>query len=173
VFLIRHLGLGTHQFGWQFVPSVAGIFLGALAANRLAGRLSVPRQVRLGLSVVVLASVANVAWHAFLPPSLPWSIAPLFFYAFGMAVTMPGVTLLVLDLFAEIRGVVASCQSFTMTMLGAVMAGVAAPVLSRSVLALAVGQLACALVALVCWRLGRWQTRVVSARARNAWETLG
>lgn len=173
VFLIRHLGLGTHQFGWQFVPTVAGIFLGALTANRLAGRLSVPRQVRLGLAVLVLAALANVAYHVMMPPTPSWSIAPLFFYAFGMAVTMPGVTLLVLDLFAEIRGIVASSQSFTMTMLGALAAGVAAPALSGSVLALALGQLACAVAALVCWRLGRWQTRVLAADARrNAWETV-
>ena len=45
VFLTHHLGLGAEQFGWQFVPSVGGIFFGALAVNRLAGRISVSRQL--------------------------------------------------------------------------------------------------------------------------------
>ena len=35
VFLTEHLGLGPDQFGWLFIPAVAGIFLGALAANRV------------------------------------------------------------------------------------------------------------------------------------------
>jgi hypothetical protein len=29
VFITQHLKLAADQFGWQFVPSVAGIFLGA------------------------------------------------------------------------------------------------------------------------------------------------
>src|SRR5690606_20915279 len=36
-FVLQHLNLGPHQFGWQFVPAVLGIFLGSLAASRLAG----------------------------------------------------------------------------------------------------------------------------------------
>jgi DHA1 family bicyclomycin/chloramphenicol resistance-like MFS transporter len=39
-----------------------------------------------------------------------------------------GATLLALDLFPHIRGTVASCQSFAVTLLGAIVAGVIAPV---------------------------------------------
>ena len=35
VFIIEHLHLTQREFGWFFIPSVAGIFLGALLANRL------------------------------------------------------------------------------------------------------------------------------------------
>lgn len=154
-FVIRHLKLGPHQFGWQFVPTVAGIFLGALTANRLAGKLDVARQVGIGFALLLGASLANVAYHAFLPPAVPWSIVPLFFYAFGMSMVAPGVTLMVLDLFPHIRGVAASCQSFAQTMLAAVVAGAVAPLLAPSVLWLAAGQLACVLAALGMWRSGR------------------
>jgi DHA1 family bicyclomycin/chloramphenicol resistance-like MFS transporter len=150
-FILRHLGLGPDQFGWQFVPSVAGIFLGAFTANRLAGRLPIPKQVLIGFVFLIGAALFNVVYHAFLPPALPWSVMPLFFYTFGMSIAAPGATLLVLDLFPTIRGIVASCQSFTQTMLAALVAGVIAPLLSGSVLWLAAGQFAFTLAGLACW----------------------
>ena len=57
----------------------------------------------------------------------------------------PAITLMVLDLFPNIRGTVASCQSFVQTMMGAIVAGVVAPALDGSVLMLAAGQLVFAL----------------------------
>ncbi|HEY5799743.1 MAG TPA: multidrug effflux MFS transporter [Burkholderiaceae bacterium] len=155
VFITRHLGLGPSQFGWQFIPSVGGIFLGALAANRLAGKWSIPRQAAVGFLFLLSAALFNVAYHALYPPSLPWSVVPLFFYTFGMSMVAPGATLLVLDLFPDIRGIASSCQSFAVTMLGAVVAGVAAPALSHSVLWLAAGQLACGVIALIMWASAR------------------
>jgi DHA1 family bicyclomycin/chloramphenicol resistance-like MFS transporter len=67
----------------------------------------------------------------------------------------PGTTLLVLDLFPHIRGTVASCQSFVMTLLAAVVAGAVAPFLSHSVLWLACGQLAFTGGALGLWLAAR------------------
>ncbi|NMM38601.1 MAG: multidrug effflux MFS transporter [Glaciimonas sp.] len=155
VFITQHLGLGTHQFGWQFIPTVAGIFLGALTANRLAGRITIPQQVLVGFGFLVGAGLFNVTYHLFLPPALPWSVAPLMLYTFGMSVVAPGVMLMVMDLFPDIRGIVASCQSFFQTMLAALVAGVIAPLLDTSVLWLALGQLGCALAGLGCWLAGR------------------
>ena len=172
-FITQHLDMGPDQFGWLFIPSVAGIFLGAFAANRLAGKIAVGRQVTIGFCFLIGAGSFNVIYHVFLPPSLPWSVAPLFFYTFGMSMVAPGVTLLVLDLFPHIRGTVASCQSFTMTMLGAVVAGVIAPFLDQSVLLLATGQLVFTLTALALWRGGRSYRMQLDARTvRNSWESV-
>jgi DHA1 family bicyclomycin/chloramphenicol resistance-like MFS transporter len=68
-----------------------------------------------------------------------------------MSMAAPGLTLLILDLFPTIRGTVASCQSFTMTMLSAVVAGLLAPMLSDSVLYLAIGQLVLVLIGFILW----------------------
>ncbi|MDB5764686.1 MAG: bcr [Herminiimonas sp.] len=172
-FLTRHLGLGPDQFGWQFIPTVSGIFFGALTANRLAGKISIPKQVVIGFCFLTGAALFNVAYHAFFPPALFWSIAPLFFYTFGMSIVAPGATLLVLDLFPHIRGIVASCQSFTLTMLGALVSGVVAPFLSASVLWLAAGQLGFTLIALSFWFAGRaYRKRMDSRMNPNAWETV-
>lgn len=174
VFITRHLGLGPDQFAWQFVPMVGGIFLGALSANRLAGRISIPRQVYIGYTLMLSAGLANVSYHALQSPALPWSVMPLFFYTFGMSMAAPGITLLILDLFPHIRGIVASCQSFTQTMLGAAVAGLIAPLLAHSVLLLALGQLVFTLIGLSLWFGGHSYHRAQTQpkEAINAWEVV-
>ena len=172
VFITHHLGLGPDQFGWQFIPTVAGIFLGALAANRMAGKVSVSSQVFIGFAFLIGAASANVVYHAFFPPALPWSVMPLFFYTLGMSIVAPSVTLIVLDIFPDIRGTVASCQSFTQTMLGAVVAGLIAPFLSHSVLWLAAGQLTFTLIGLMLWLGGRSYHQAHIKAKINAWEAV-
>jgi DHA1 family bicyclomycin/chloramphenicol resistance-like MFS transporter len=156
VFLPQHLHLGPDQFGWLFIPSVGGIFLGALAANRVAGKMTFSRQIGIGFCFLLSASTFNILYHFWLPPALPWSVAPMLFYTFGMAFVAPAATLLALDLFPHIRGTVASCQSFAVTLMGAVVAGVISPFLSHSALWLAAGQMAFSVSALVLWLTSRY-----------------
>ncbi|WP_295996618.1 multidrug effflux MFS transporter [Rugamonas sp.] len=156
VALPQQLHLGPDQFAWLFIPSVSGIFLGALAANRIAGRMTFARQIGIGFVFLLSASAVNVAFHLLHAPALPWSVLPMFFYTFGMSVVAPGATLLSLDLFPHIRGTVASCQSFAVTLLGALVAGVIAPFLSHSMLWLAVGQMAFSASALLLWLTSRF-----------------
>ncbi len=152
VVVTRHLGLGPDQFAWLFVPAVSGIFLGSLTVSRMAGRMPIARQVRIAYWLMLGAGLFNTLYHSVFPPALPWTVLPGFFYTCGMAMAMPGITLMVLDLFPEIRGIAASCQSFTMTMLSSVVAGAAAPLLSPSMVFLAAGQLAFALIGFTLWR---------------------
>ncbi|MET3131082.1 DHA1 family bicyclomycin/chloramphenicol resistance-like MFS transporter [Oxalobacteraceae bacterium GrIS 1.11] len=162
VMLPQHLHLGPDQFGWLFIPSVGGIFLGALAANRIAGKITFARQIGIGFCLMLAAATANVAYHLCFPPALPWSVAPLFFYTFGMAMTGPGATMLAMDLFPHIRGTVASCQSFAQTFLAAVVAGLITPLLSHSVLWLACGQLTFVLISLTLWLTSRFYRGILA-----------
>nr|WP_315250972.1 multidrug effflux MFS transporter [uncultured Duganella sp.] len=164
VFLPEQLHLGASEFAWLFIPSVGGIFLGALAANRIAGKVTFARQIGIGFCFLLSASTINLLYHSFLPPALPWTVLPMLFYTFGMSVVAPGATLLALDLFPHIRGTVASVQSFAVTLLGAIVAGVIAPVLSHSALWLAAGQMAFSASALALWLTSR---RYRSMLARN------
>jgi DHA1 family bicyclomycin/chloramphenicol resistance-like MFS transporter len=118
------------------------------------------------------ATVANLLYHAFFPPALPWSVLPLLFYGLGFSIVAPVIMLLVMDLFPNMRGLVSSCQSFTQTMLGALVAGVVAPFLSHDVLWLAAGQLVCVCIALALWLLGRSYHRAHEPAEVNAWETV-
>jgi MFS transporter, DHA1 family, multidrug resistance protein len=155
VFLTEHLGLTAQQFGWQFVPMVSGIFLGSLGANRLAGKVSLFNQVQIGYCFLAGSALCNVLYCFFFAPALPWSVTPLFFYAIGMSLVAPGITLMTLDLFPNTRGIVASCQSCVVTFFGAVAAGVLAPLLDDSPLWLALGQLAIAGCAMGCWAISK------------------
>jgi MFS transporter, DHA1 family, multidrug resistance protein len=159
VLLPVHLHLGPSDFAWLFVPAVSGIFLGALAANRLAGKMTFSRQIGIGYAFMLAAVTGSVTYHAVLPPALPWTVLPMFFYNFGSSIINPSATLLALDLFPHIRGTVASCQSFVTTLMGALVAGVIAPALTHSVLAMALGQAAFALASLACWMTSRQYRR--------------
>jgi DHA1 family bicyclomycin/chloramphenicol resistance-like MFS transporter len=147
----RHLGLNASQFAWQFVPMVGGIFLGSLVADRISDRLTLRAQIAAGFVILTLGAVANVVYHALLPPALPWTVTPIFFCAFGMSLAAPGLTLSVLDLFPAIRGAVASMQAFTMVMLAALVTALIAPALEHSLWWLAIGQLALSMAGLALW----------------------
>jgi DHA1 family bicyclomycin/chloramphenicol resistance-like MFS transporter len=167
-FVTQHLHMGAQDFGWQFIPMVGGIFLGSLAVNRAAGRLSIPRKVYIGFCFMMASCVFNIVYHAFFPPKLPWSVIPLFFYSFGMAIILPGATLMVLDLFPRIRGIAASCQSAFATLLSALVAGIVSPALDFSVLSLAIGQFAFALLGLILWFSGRsYSKKQLESRIAN------
>jgi DHA1 family bicyclomycin/chloramphenicol resistance-like MFS transporter len=159
VLLPVHLHLGPSDFAWLFVPAVGGIFLGALAANRLAGKMHFSRQIAIGYAFMLAAVTFSVAYHSVLPPALPWTVLPMFFYNFGSSVINPSATLLALDLFPHIRGTAASCQSFLTTLMGAIVAGIVVPALTHSVLAMALGQAGFALASLACWMVSRHYRR--------------
>jgi DHA1 family bicyclomycin/chloramphenicol resistance-like MFS transporter len=160
VFLTQHLGLTAAQFGYQFVPNVSGNFIGSFAANRMAGKVEIPKQITIGFCFIVGAPAFGVLYHCFFPPVLFWSILPLFFYTIGMGIVMPGALLMTLDLFPHIRGTVASCQSFMLTLSAAITAGMISPFLSNSALWLASGQLTIALIGLSLWlAASAWQNR--------------
>jgi DHA1 family bicyclomycin/chloramphenicol resistance-like MFS transporter len=165
VLLPVHLKLGPSDFAWLFVPTVSGIFLGSMAANRLAGKYTFARQIGIGFAFMLSAVTFNVGYHLFLPPALPWTVLPMFFFTFGSALISPGATLLALDLFPHIRGTAASCQSFIVTLMGAIVAGIIAPALSHSVLALALGQAGFTVLALGFWLTSRHYRRVLARKA--------
>jgi DHA1 family bicyclomycin/chloramphenicol resistance-like MFS transporter len=128
----------------------------------MAGRYKTNHQIASGFALLLLSGILNVSYHALFSAALPWTVLPLFFYAMGMSMVAPGLTLLVLDLFPSIRGTVASCQSFTMTMLSAFTAGIIAPLLNTSMLYLAAGQFAFTLFGFILWRIGR---KIVKAQS--------
>lgn len=158
-FITRHLHLGPEQFGWQFIPMVSGIFLGSWLANRMAGKVPVARQVAIGYLCAICAACFNLGYHLFFSAALPWSVLPIFFYALGISIITPGVTLLVLELMPSLRGTVASCQAFSMMLLASITSGAIAPALSAHMSWLAAGQLMFGTLGMLCWALARRHRR--------------
>jgi DHA1 family bicyclomycin/chloramphenicol resistance-like MFS transporter len=135
VFVMSHLGLGPTEFGWLFVPVTTGMMAGSALAARWAGHAPY-RLLRRGFALMVLAAAANL-FFCKLSPAFPWAMLALPLYTIGMAVVMPGLTLLALDRFPERRGMASSCQGFIHVGGNALAAGFLAPLVWGSTGALA------------------------------------
>jgi len=112
VFLMQHLGVSAQGFAWLFVPTVTGMMTGSWLSGRVADHLSARTSVTLGYAVMVAAATANVVLNALTPPQLPWPVLPLMLYNLGMALAMPALQLLIIDLLPQQRGLISSCQGF-------------------------------------------------------------
>lgn len=150
VFVMQHLHLPATQFIWLFGPITLGMACGAWASSRSAGRVPTRQLIRVGYAVMLAMSALNLGLSRWVAPGVPWSVAPLLVYSFGMSLVFPAITISALDLFPSQRGLAASCQSFVQT-LGAALIAVLAPVLWSNVQAMAVAQFICvALGGLLC-----------------------
>ena len=87
-----------------------------------------------------------------------WSLFPIAIFSFGWALMVPVVTLLVLDLHPERRGMASSLQAFIASSANGLVAGVLAPLVMHSTVALAAASLAMMLIGLTSWVYlhGRW-----------------
>ena len=101
--------------------------------------------------VMALVGLLNLALTLLLPPSAWWALPPLAVFSFGWALMMPVVTLLVLDLVPERRGMASSLQAFISGIANAVVAGVVSPWVMHSAAALALASLAMTGIGLAAW----------------------
>ena len=150
-FLGEHLQLAPPDFFWLFLLTIAGIMMGAWLSGRMAGRLPPKQQIRYGFSVMLLVSVVNVAANFVWVPQASWAMFPIALFAFGWALMVPVVTLLVLDLYPERRGMASSLQAFVGSTANGIVAGVVAPLVMHSTRALAVTSLGMLGVGLLAW----------------------
>jgi len=151
VFVGEHLGLGPTQFFWFFLFTIGGIMVGAFWSGRLAGKLPPERQIRRGFRIMVAVSVVNVVANALFPVQAWWALPLISLFSFGWAVMVPVVTLMVLDLYPERRGMSSSMQSFIAATANALVAGAIAPAVMHSTLALALASAGLMCVGLVAW----------------------
>ncbi len=153
VFLGEHLKLGPQEYSWLFIPSIAGILVGSQLSGRAAGRLTRAQTLRRAYTFMGAAAGANLLYALLLPPSLPWAVMPIFFYAIGSAMAMPSISLTTLDLFPTRRGMAASLQGFVGGMVNTVTAGVIAPAVFHDPRWMAVAMAAMMLAGFASWRL--------------------
>jgi MFS transporter, DHA1 family, multidrug resistance protein len=150
-FLGEHLQLAPTQFFWFFVLTIGGIMLGAWHSGRKAGNVRPKRQIRDGFFIMLLTSIVNVIANAFFTPHVGWALWPIGVFAYGWALMVPVVTLLVLDLHPERRGMASSLQAVIGAVANGVVAGAVAPLVMHSTLLLALTSFAMMSVGLVAW----------------------
>ncbi len=150
-FLGEVLALQPTQFFWLFLATIGGIMGGATLSGRLAGRTTPKRQIRHGFVIMLLSAFVNLVANAFFTAHVSWAFLPLAVFTFGWALMVPVVTLLVLDLHPERRGMASSLQMFVGSSANALVAGVIAPLVMHSALALAAASLGMLCIGLVAW----------------------
>ena len=131
-FIVDHLHLGPGDFGWLFVPVVTMMIVGSWLTGRLAGRISGPRFLTLGFGVAVLGGVVQLALDVVGLRTLPWVLVGPVTTGLGISLVFPIVTLVLLEVRPRHRGTLSSMQSFSNTMLNAIVAGALVPLVSAS-----------------------------------------
>ena len=151
VWLGEILRLQPTQFFWFFCMSVSGIMLGAWLSGRLAGRIKPKHQIRRGLLIMLGTSVANVLLNLGGAPHPFWAMLTVSIFSFGWALMVPVVTLLVLDMVPERRGMASSMQSFIGSVANGLVAGLIAPLVMHSAPALALTSIAMLGIGIGAW----------------------
>lgn len=162
VFLGEHLSLAPTQFFWFFILSISGIMSGAWISGRMAGRLSPVRQIQRGFWIMAAAAGVNLLANLLFKAHVAWALLPISIFAFGWAMMVPAVTLLVLDLHPDRRGMASSLQAFVGSSANGLVAGVVAPLLMHSTVALALGSVLLMSVGWLTW-----------IRVRSRWPDIG
>ena len=144
-YVLLHLRLTETQFGYFFVSTIAGLSIGAFISGRMAGKVSGRKLVNIGFGICALSMLSNLIYCANVSTlQLPWAVLPLSGLAFGIALVFPILTIALLDLYPLIRGTASSMQAFVSLMSNALIAGLLAPLLSKTPLAMAI--VSCVLV---------------------------
>jgi DHA1 family bicyclomycin/chloramphenicol resistance-like MFS transporter len=151
VFLGESLALQPDQFFWFFILTISGIMAGAWLSGRLAGRISPQRQIRHGFTIMAGVSVANLTLNILFDAQAWWALLPIAVFAFGWALMVPVVTLMVLDLVPQRRGMASSLQAFVGSTANGVVAGVVAPLVMHSTVPLAVASMLMMSVGMFSW----------------------
>ena len=150
-FLGQHLGLQPTQFFWFFLVTICGVMGGAWISGRLAGKVAPKRQIRLGYLIMLLAVAVNVAANLLFKAHYSWAFWPPGVYCLGWAIMQPALTLLLLDLHPERRGMASSLQVFMGSMFNSLTAGVLAPLVMQSTRSMALMSAAILAVSLGAW----------------------
>jgi DHA1 family bicyclomycin/chloramphenicol resistance-like MFS transporter len=150
-FLGSHLGLAPTEFFWFFVLTISGIMAGAWVSGRMAGKIAPKQQIRHGFVIMLLIAVLNLVANLLFKAHVSWALLPIAVFAFGWAMMVPVVTLLVLDLYPERRGMASSLQAFIGSTANGIVAGVIAPLIMHSTVALAATSLLMMGIGLLAW----------------------
>jgi DHA1 family bicyclomycin/chloramphenicol resistance-like MFS transporter len=151
-FIMQVLHLPVTAFAWLFVPMIGGFVAGSAVSAKLAHSHAGTAMIRAGFAVMVAAAVANLGYTWMFTATVPWAVLPIFAYTFGLALVLPPMTIMTLDLYPAMRGLAASVQNFVQMLVFALVAAFVAPALFDSAFLLACGMAAGMVVSWICWR---------------------
>jgi DHA1 family bicyclomycin/chloramphenicol resistance-like MFS transporter len=150
-----HLGLEPTQFFWIFIPGVIGTILGSAVSARIAGKLSGGTAIAAGYIVMATTAIANLLLNWNGTAAMPWAVAHLTCYNFGLGLAMAALQVRLFDLAPTRRGMVSSCHAALQSAGLGLSAAFLIPLLWVSTFSLASGMLG-----FVCLSLLLYGTRI-------------
>ena len=159
IIVVDLLGLGELDFWILFAPLVAAVMVGSQISSSAAGRISGTALVTGALVFCVAAALLNVAIAAVAGASLPWVVLGPALLGLGTVTAYPTLQLILLDMFPTGRGSAVSLFTFFTLLLNGLVASLLAPVVTGSML-----ELALASTVLVAGGLESWLWHCAAAR---------
>lgn len=160
--LMQRVGMTPTGFGFAMLLQSGFFFAGSLVVRRMMGRVGAVPLVAPGLGFIAVGSLGLLpllAWE----PSLLRVMAPVAFYAFGIAFVMPAMTTVSLNPFPTMAGAAASMLGFMQMgaglLIGTLGALIGEPVVAMAVLIPSMGATAC-----LCYLAWRRQSAAAPAR---------
>ncbi len=151
-FVLDILRLNAQQFGWFFVPMIAGMSTGAFLSSHLAGRMRADATAALGFAICAVAVTANLVYHLLVDSHSLWAVLPISLNAMGVAITFPILMMALLDMYPRQRGGASSMQMVLGLSVNTLVAGLLSPWASASPVRLAACSLVLAGIAWLLWR---------------------
>ncbi len=153
-FVLKLLRLSETQFAWLFIPTISGMIIGAFISGRIAGKYSFNKVVNMGFVVMAVAALINVTYNYFAPMmTLPWAVLPLTLFNIGLQLTLPVISILVMDIFPANRGLASSLQASISVLMMGIVAGTLSALVAHSGLSMALSQAALMGGGFICWSI--------------------
>lgn len=149
------LDMNSRQFAFQFIPLTLAIISGSFIAGRLSHRWNASSIITLALWVMCAAALLNLVLTHTVQPTAFSAILPFVGYAVGVAMLMPGITILSMDCFPTHRGSASAVQGFVQGLSAAAAASIIVPLLPEGLRGFAIGQALCIGSAMLFWRLAQ------------------
>jgi len=150
-YVFNVLSLNTLQFGWLFIPIVIGLVGGSAISSRMAGKISHTSMVGYGFLLMSGAALFNIVYSGANVVILPWAVLPILLYTLGLALFIPGIAFLALDIFPNNRGMAASIQGVMQSLVFTVVAAFIAPIIFGSAFHYALAMLIMLTLNMACW----------------------
>ncbi|HTQ35805.1 MAG TPA: multidrug effflux MFS transporter [Steroidobacteraceae bacterium] len=167
--ILQRWQLKETQFYYVFIPIVAGFMLASIVGGRIAGSVPRQKQISWGFALMLGGSALGLVAHSLSNGMLiGLTQCMLFSMALGVQLSNPILSLEMLDMHPLARGAAASVQSFVTLGIGAMTAGVIAPLLHGDLRLLSAISVAVCAVAWLAWRAGQAATSTRRHASRSA-----
>jgi len=154
------LSLSSTHFWLLFLPITGGIIAGSFLAGKLIKSWSTIKIVNMAFVIMFIGMLINTLQANYYEVDIFWVITPVVIYAFGVALSMPGLGVLALDCFPENKGAASAVQSFMQIMMSGLVAGLMIPAITQSIIGFALLQMVLLGISLMLWAVALKSSKI-------------